>query len=186
MVTGFDDDTTWGYDAALGYDEERRREARQRYEEQQRYAASDVRPASFGAPPPGAPAPGAPSPGAPSPGAPSPGVIGTAGSGTASAGQVWRAATTAGPVPAEMTDEMTAVMTEAGAGEAGKRPHPARLVLGMATLAAERLRGGAPSSDALATGVGRRQKSRRAPATSPDGCWSRPPGSPTTPWTGPR
>jgi hypothetical protein len=164
MVTGFEDGTTWGYDAALGYDEEQRREARQRYEErrryeerqryeeQQRYAATDVRPASFGAPPPGAPSP------APSPGAGA-GASGTGAMDTASAGQVWRAATTAEPGPAQMMDELTAQMTVAGVGDAGTRPHPARLVLGMATLAAERLRGGAPAGDALATGVGLVQES---------------------------
>jgi hypothetical protein len=152
MVTGFDGDTTWGYDTALGYDEEQRREEqrgeeRRREEwraehwgeehwgeEQQRYGtASGMRPASFGAPPPGAPSPA----------------------------RVWRAATTAEPVLAETPDETSGDETATAAGTAGgaKRPHPARMVLGMATLAAERLRGGAPPGDALVTGVGLVQES---------------------------
>lgn len=168
MVTGFEEDTTWGYDAELGYDEEQRRA-----EGERRTAASGVWPVGFGEPPPGAPSPATTSArrtGAAQAGLPvSLGASFTAtpvepalplwsdsdgGSGgladATSASGVWRDSLAAATDKSDPSPEPPAQQP---------RAHPARMVLGLATMAAERLRGGAPPSDALATGVGLVQES---------------------------
>ena len=88
-------------------------------------------------PPPGAPAPG------PTVSTPAP-VVAT-------------------PEPELTVEPASAAMPSDVPGETAEpappdRPHPARMVLGLATIAAERLRGGAPTGNAILTGVGLMQQ----------------------------
>jgi hypothetical protein len=66
--------------------------------------------------------------------------------------QVADPASSIGAVPASPTGAAVTGAFTAGAHAAVA--HPARMVLGMASLAAQRLRGGTPAGDALTTGVG--------------------------------
>ena len=88
-------------------------------------------------PPPGAPAPGPPlSTPAPEPAVPEP------------------------PLTVEPASAVTPadVPVETAEPALPDRPHPARMVLGLASIAAERLRGGAPTGNAILTGVGLMQQ----------------------------
>jgi hypothetical protein len=179
----FDEDISWGYDEATGARAApgvaagvTPESAAMRQAEQ----TQDLGVAALRPPPPGAPAP-APS-ARPDPGRAEPGPV--AGTPQAPPSPVPTAgpadpvstagpATTAGPMnmagPMDMTVPATAraplamagpraAAPDAGTPEGPEAPHPARMVLGMATLAADRLRGGAPGGEAFFTGVGLMQQ----------------------------
>ena len=109
-------------------------------------------------PPPGAPAPAS---GAAPPGAPAPPPAGSGPPALSSAPDPSAAPPAAGPMVAGVTASAVTpadVPVETATPPAPERPHPGRMVLGLASIAAERLRGGVPAGNAILTGVGLMQQ----------------------------